>query len=131
MSDILAKFVICSKINKQLKTEIVLVYVFNDSTIQKNILFVTSDDKVYSMGNNAFDVCGVGHNNEVENVTEVPELSGKGVKQFRHGASFALALTTDHKIYSWGSNDRGQLARGQAPDILSNSRSNRIGLRFR
>ena len=116
MSDILAKFVICSKI-KQLKNEIVLVYVFNDSTIQKNILFVTSDDKVYSMGNNAFGVCGVGHNDKVENAKEVPELSGKGCKQFCHGSSFVLALTDGHKIYSWGSNDRGQLARCQVTDI--------------
>ena len=69
------------------------------------------------MGNNAFGVCGVGHNYEVENVTEIPELSGMGVKQFRHGDSFVLALTSDHKIYSWGSNDCGKLARGQPSNI--------------
>ena len=117
MSEILAEFDICSKIDEELRTEVVLIHVFNDFDNRKNVLLATSDDKVYSVGNNAFGVCGVGDNDEVESVIEIPELSGKGCKRFRHGDSFVLALTSEHKIYSWGSNDRGQLARGQTSNI--------------
>ena len=48
----------------------------------------------------------------MENATEIPELKGKNINEFKHGISFVLALTKVHKIYSWGANDRGQLGQG-------------------
>ena len=109
---LLYHFEICDEIDERLKSKIILFHVFDDQLNQKNILFVTSDDKVFALGHNSYGVCGVGYGFELKETTEVPELTGKSVAQFRHGANFVLALTDDHKIYSWGANDCGQLARG-------------------
>ena len=125
MVDILSRFKIGSQIDEQLRRRIAIFYVFDDSQYGKNILLVTSDDKLYAMGNNAFGVCGVGHNLSVNTPNEVPELMGKGIIKFCHGSRFVLALTNDHKIYSWGLNDLGQLARGYVcsdvskPDLIA------------
>ena len=112
MLEILSKFYIASEIDDNLKNKITLFHVFDDYYNFKNILFVTSDDKVFAFGHNSYGVCGVGQGIELNDTIEVPELNGKSVKQFSHGSTFALALTNDNQVYAWGAYSLGELARG-------------------
>ena len=116
MTDLLSKFDICSQIYDNLKTKIKLFHVFNTYSNGRNILFITTEDKVYSYGDNKYGVCGFAHSNAVMVPTEVIELSGKKVKRFHHGKTFVFAMTNEDQIYSWGDNSNGQLARGYGLD---------------
>ena len=78
-----------------------------------NILFVTIDDKVFGKGYNYQGVCGLGHESKVKEIELIPELCDKGVKQFFIGKGFALCLTSDNHLFSWGKNYYGQLGIGQ------------------
>ncbi|CAG2163192.1 unnamed protein product [Oppiella nova] len=75
-----------------------------------NILFVTTDDIVYGLGSNSEGQLGLGHNRPVDTPEEVPELSEQNIYQFINGEDFVLAINSEHRLYSWGRNDRGQLA---------------------
>jgi len=76
----------------------------------KNVLFVTTDDKVYAFGDNSNDVCGFGHNSKVNEPEQVTELEGKGVCKFISQGWFVIAQTSDQKVFGWGYGKWGQLA---------------------
>ena len=111
MSELLNRFEICSKISENLKLKIKIFHVFYDGN-EDNILFITSDDEVYGFGSNDFGCCGLGHNSVVNEPQIIPELCHKNVQQFFIGGDFVLCLTTDKRVYGWGSNNDGQLGRG-------------------
>ncbi|XP_054162132.1 developmentally-regulated protein kinase 1-like [Oppia nitens] len=98
------------KIAQHLLENIKLFHVFDDN-IGTNLVFVTNNDIVYGLGANQYGSLGLGHNQQVDEPVCVPELSGQRVQHFTNGSSFAMAITGDHQVYSWGHNDWGQLAR--------------------
>src|ERR1700721_1489607 len=104
-------FEICSKIEQKLKKIVKAFHVFDDYK-GLNVLFITSDDKVYGLGQNNFGCCGLGHNSVVNEPQVIPELCHKNIKQFFIGYDFVLALNNDGKVFSWGCNDDGQLGIG-------------------
>ena len=61
MSEILNRFEMFQKVNNNLKQNIKLFHVFEDIK-GYNVLFITSDDKVYGLGQNSYGCCGLGHN---------------------------------------------------------------------
>ena len=58
---------------------------------------------------NDWGVCGYWTSNSCERTAIIEELCDKSVIQFFNGFSFALALTSDNKLFGWGSNECGQL----------------------
>ena len=107
----LDQFNICSKIDPKLKKFVKAFHVFYDYK-GLNVLFITSDDKVYGFGQNTFGCCGLGHNNIVDKPEVIPELCNNNIKQFFIGYTFVLALNSDGKLFGWGKNSDGQLANG-------------------
>ena len=91
-----------------LKKVIKSFYVFDDYK-GYNVLFVTFNDKVYGFGSNHSGICGFGHQMVVNEPKIIEELCDKSVIQFYNGLYFAFALTSDNKLYCWGSNEYGQL----------------------
>src|ERR1700749_3490886 len=102
-------FKISSKIEPKLKKVVKTFHVFDDEK-GLNVLFITSDDKVYGFGSNFYGCCGLGHNSVVNEPQVIPELCHKNIKQFFIGYDFVLALNKDGHLFSWGYNDEGQLA---------------------
>ena len=110
MSKLLNRFRICSKITEKIKLQIKIFHVFEDIKGQ-NVLFITSDDKVFGFGTNYFGCCGLGHNSVVNEPQIIPELCHKNIKQFFIGRNFTLAHTNDGQVFGWGYNSSGQLGR--------------------
>lgn len=72
--------------------------------------FVTKDDgSVWVTGSNSFGLLGLGHNN---NVTELTPLNISGIKKIEAGNSFSFLLKEDGTLYSCGCNNFGQLGIG-------------------
>ena len=111
MSELLNRFDICSKISEKFKRKIKTFIVFYDGD-EDNILFITSDDKVFSFGYNQFGCCGLGHNCVVNEPQIIPQLCHKNIQQFFIGGDFILCLTFDKRVYGWGCDNDGQLGRG-------------------
>ena len=103
MSELLNSFSIFEKISEKIKNEIKLFHVFDDIKGQ-NVLFITSDDKVFGFGSNCFGCCGLGHNSVVNEPQIIPELCHKNIQQFFIGFSFILGLNSDKQVYGWGGN---------------------------
>ena len=95
-------------ISNDIKKVIKRFYVFDDKK-GNNVLFVTLNDKVFGFGSNAYGVCGFGHQMVVNEPKIIEELCDKSVIQFYNGMFSAFALTSDNKVYGWGSNSLGQL----------------------
>ena len=112
MSQLLNRFSIFSEISEEIKCEIKFFHVFNDRMGKLNVLFITSDDKVFGFGSNGFGCCGLGHNSVVNEPQIIPELCHKNIQQFFIGWSFFLGLTSDKRVFGWGKNTYGQLGRG-------------------
>ena len=111
MSELLNSFSIFRKLSEEIKNEIKLFHVFDDRKGQ-NVLFITSDDKVFGFGSNCFGCCGLGHNSVVNEPQIIPELCHKNIQQFFIGYDFILGLNSDKQVYGWGGNSLGQLCRG-------------------
>ena len=97
-----------SKVEEELKDSIKAFHVFDDEK-GYNVLFITSDDKVFGFGSNCFGCCGLGHNSVVNEPQIIPELCHKNIQQFSIGKTFILAINSDKQVYGWGSNSIGQL----------------------
>ena len=110
MEDYLSEFEICDEIPTKLKKVIKILYVF-ECFKGYSVLIITIDDKVFGFGNNDCGVCGLGHEIVVKEQQIIEELCDKSVIQFYNGMRFVLALTSDNKLYGWGGNNWGQLAR--------------------
>ena len=108
MSELINSLEIFDEIPIKLKKVIKSLYVFDDWK-GNNVLFVTLNDKVFGFGSNYCGVCGFGHQMVVNEPKIIEELCDKSVIQFYNGYGFAFALTSDNKLYGWGSNEFGQL----------------------
>ncbi len=84
-------------------------------------LALSSDGKVYAWGDNSYGQLG-NHSFDNSTVPVVVDttgvLAGKKVIAIAAGANYSMALTSDGKIYAWGSNNSGQLG------VLGLTRSN-------
>ena len=108
MSELINNLEIFDEIPIKLKKVIKSFYVFDDRK-GNNVLFVTLNDKVFGFGSNRCGVCGFGHQMVVNEPKIIEELCDKSVIQFYNGWHFSYALTSDNKLYGWGSNEFGQL----------------------
>ena len=125
MSELLNEFRVFSKINPEIKKKIKIFHVFDNvyAYDAKNVFFITSDDncddQVFSFGYNNSGFCGLGGRSDrlekeeikIKEPQIIPELCGKYVQHFFAGLVFVLGLTKDNKVYGWGDNGRGQLAK--------------------
>ena len=100
---------ICSKLVDSVRHDIKLIHIFDNN---KNVLFVTTDDRVFGFGHNESGVLGLGHNERVEQPIEVIELRDKKLKEFFVGEDFVVAISEDNRVFTWGHNNWGQLGRG-------------------
>jgi YD repeat-containing protein len=78
-------------------------------------LAVTTQGRVYAWGWNFYGQLGDGTSNDRSTPTliNVPSLqSGETIAQVTAGSSHSLAVTTQARVYSWGSNGSGQLGNG-------------------
>ncbi|XP_054163634.1 kinase and exchange factor for Rac B-like [Oppia nitens] len=103
-------FAIINKIPENTRKHIKLFHVFDDIT-GFNVLVITIGGVVYGMGSNKWSLLGLGHDECITQIVEIPELSFKQVKQFINGEDFCLALTYDNRVYSWGLTLSGRLGR--------------------
>ncbi|CAG2103497.1 unnamed protein product, partial [Medioppia subpectinata] len=116
MSTLLDNFTICDTIAATDKQNIKLCHIFNDCSKGKDVLFVTGEDQVYGLGTNTMGCLGLGHNLPVLTPQLIHQLCKQNVQYFANGSSFAMAVTGDHRLYSWGENTWGQLGRcGSVP----------------
>ena len=120
--NLIDNFQVCDKIEENLKTIIKYFHIFQTSNFEigniiTNVLFVTLDDKVFGFGDNYHGVCGLGHEEQVDQVEVIPQLCDKGVIKFFNGIDFVLCITSDNKLFSWGKNYLGQLGIGQNNDF--------------
>ncbi|BDR54307.1 hypothetical protein KIMH_04180 [Bombiscardovia apis] len=73
-----------------------------------------SDNKIYAWGSNYFGQlgtnAGVGINMPVRQPTRITGGTlPTNIIQISTGNSFTMALGSDHQVYAWGNNDRGQV----------------------
>ncbi|CAG2168297.1 unnamed protein product [Oppiella nova] len=71
---------------------------------------------LYGLGSNCDGSLGLGHNTPVDTPELIPDLCGNKLAQFITGYSFALAIDDGNRVYSWGHNSEGQLARDVTPE---------------
>lgn len=75
-------------------------------------LVLDSNGKVYTWGDNRAGQLGLGHKESTSSPKELPFFKDKIVIQIASGDHFSLVLTKEGKLYSWGSNNKGQLGLG-------------------
>ena len=80
MSLIINKFEICTNISDTMKQTIVLFHVF--WTQNRNIIFITNEDKVFGLGNNSDGCLALGHNKAIDSPHIIPELCHKKIQHF-------------------------------------------------
>ena len=120
------RFPICSKLDENFRQDIKLIHVFDNN---KNVLFVTTDDRVFGFGYNESGVLGLGHNERVEQPIEVTELTDKRIKEFfTDGQDFVVAISEDNRVFTWGHNNCGQLGTNCVTDESVHHKPSAIGL---
>ena len=106
-------FPICKKLDESLRHDIKLIHIFGNN---KNVLFVTTDDRVFGVGYNECGVLGFGDDECVEQPIEVTELTDKRLKEFIVGEDFVVAINEGNRVFTWGHNNWGQLGRDCVTD---------------
>ena len=104
MSQFLDNFEKLREIPENIKKQIKYFYVFNDYNNYKsrtNILLITFDERVFGFGSNFRGVLGFGHQNSVNEVTEIPELKGNNIKEFYNGFNFVIGVNGENKCFIW------------------------------
>ena len=77
--------------------KIELFHVFED-----DVFIVTVEDNVYGCGKNSFGFLGLGHNNQVNEPTIIPELCQKDINQFIEGELFVVGFSSKIMNYTAG-----------------------------
>ena len=87
-----------------------------DSVVAVGVTVVPSTSTPLAWGENSAGKLGSGtgpNANELKPVFMRGALEGKNVVAMSVGAEHTLALTSEHRVYAWGSNSFGQLGRGE------------------
>ncbi|MDG0810440.1 RCC1 domain-containing protein [Cohnella rhizosphaerae] len=79
-------------------------------------LLIAANGDVYAFGRNQSGKLGLGHTTDT-NVPTLIEAMDKPVKAVAAGATHALLLTEDGKVYAVGSGSRGQLGQGNTASL--------------
>lgn len=82
------------------------------------VIALGTDGKLYSWGKNDKGQLGLGDKENRDVPTLMPWSSGT-ILSLKAGKDFALALTDDGKVHSWGANDKGQLGVGDKKERLT------------
>jgi hypothetical protein len=77
-----------------------------------NSFVITRFGNVYSWGFGRYGVLGHCEDRTCQIPRQILTLKKVKIKQLSAGAFHVVALSTNHKLYSWGRNDKGQLGRG-------------------
>ncbi|CAG2110227.1 unnamed protein product [Medioppia subpectinata] len=98
--------------DRRLKTSVRLLCVFGYNGSE--VLFATTDDKVYAFGDNKFGRLGVGADTSpVTDPTLVTALCGQRLANVYYGFGHCIGVTSDGRCYGWGDNSYGQLGDGR------------------
>lgn len=111
MSEILEDFHFSHQIKLKQRKTIKWFHIFYNFHRKHNVFYITAEDKVYSFGNNKYGVCGFGHELPVLQPREVKELRERQIVKMVNGEGFVLAMSSDCRLFGWGANTHGQLAR--------------------
>ncbi|KYN38601.1 RCC1 and BTB domain-containing protein 1 [Trachymyrmex septentrionalis] len=105
----LCSWPIFNSLEPKFVSQIHMVFVYG--TLGNEALIVTKDKMVYGLGKNVNGCLGIGDKDATLKPQKIEALCGKDIKTFAYGVGpHVLALTKEGKVYSWGSNNRGQLA---------------------
>ncbi|KYM82798.1 RCC1 and BTB domain-containing protein 1 [Atta colombica] len=96
----LCSWPIFNSLESKFVSQIHMVFVYG--TLGNEALIVTKDKMVYGLGKNVNDCLGIGNKNATLKPQKVEALCGKDIKTFACGIG--------PHVYSWGFNNRGQLA---------------------
>ena len=77
---------------------------------------LTADGSLYTWGQNRFGELGLGDSGDGTDRTTPTKVGLSGVVAIVMGEYHCAAVTTGGNLYSWGLNDRGQLALGDKTD---------------
>jgi len=78
---------------------------------QQMTIALSFDGKAYSWGKGSFGSCGHGSEDDEWIPKLIKGLDHEFIVKASIGANYALALTKEGKVYSWGQNNSGQLGR--------------------
>ncbi|WP_033491762.1 RCC1 domain-containing protein, partial [Bifidobacterium coryneforme] len=98
----------------RIDTPTVQVRLAQMSAGQSHSLAVGSDGNLYAWGNNQNGQLGNGTTTNQTTATKATTPTGTGFIQTAAGGSHSMALDRDGRIWTWGSNEKGQL--GRTPD---------------
>ncbi|XP_039252770.1 RCC1 and BTB domain-containing protein 1-like isoform X2 [Styela clava] len=99
-------------VEPELRSKVKLVYIFSQAAAE--VIFTTTDDKVYGMGTNTSGCLGVGDTQSSLAPRRIELLEGKKLIDIAAGAGpHVLVLTHDHDVYIWGENSLSQLGNGE------------------
>ncbi|KAG5306665.1 RCBT1 protein, partial [Acromyrmex insinuator] len=105
----LCSWPIFNSLESKFVTQIHMVFVYG--TLGNEALIVMKNKMVYGLGKNVNGCLGIGDKDATLEPQKVEVLCGKDIKTFAYGnGPHVLALTKEGEVYSWGFNNRGQLA---------------------
>lgn len=115
----LKKWAVLATVKEEILSSVVLVHVFGYEA--ESAYLVTSNDEVFALGENVLGRLGIGNVevNSTQKPIKLDKLCGKHVICFTTGSIHALALTKSGSVYSWGSNNYGQLGHNSLDSQLS------------
>lgn len=95
-----------------------------------NTLVVTTDGKVYAMGDNNYGQLGIGTAGAPRSTPQQMILpSGIQARNARAGAGTVVILGSDNKVYAVGNNNYGQLGTGNTTNLSTPTATNYLNQR--
>lgn len=86
------------------------------STGFHHTLAVKNDETVWAWGNNSNGQLGDGTYDSSESPVQVVGLDGISIKEISAGSDHSVAVTNDNYVFTWGSDNKGQLGDGKGQD---------------
>lgn len=86
---------------------------------QHHTVVLTNDNKVYSIGRKEYGRLGLGEvSDDIKELTLIESLSDKNIIAISCGAENTFGLTSDGKVYVWGSGTSSTLGTGDEDDVV-------------